>query len=251
VKLNHKTILALSVCIGVGLLNQNCGSQSSFSAKDLAANHSPSMLDVDLPESNARVGDRIYMASVFADVFLPNGEELTQEQATEKAGNESRQIHEYISSNFDDSEDKPLFELINDFVLSKVLEFHGVCSIVDNDEACSDRNDEMRRNAAQVKSIAPASVTRDGYRVSLCNKLLDEERAVLNMVSNITQAPVERLKESNIMDIYHAFYPAQEIDQDSYNALLGVLNSVSQEESLDQWRAIAVPICQSSGWQIP
>jgi len=250
-KISYKTILALGICLGVGVLNQNCGQQSSFSASDLAAHHSPSMLDVEMPESNARVGDRVFIASVFSDVFLPQGEELTQQQAVSLAGAESKLVTDYITSNFNKAKDKPIFDLIDEFVLSKVVEFHGICSVVDSDTVCAPRNDVWRRSAAEVQTIAPVSVTRDGYRISLCNMLLDDERAVENMVSNITNAPVEKMKESDIIDLYNAFYPAQAIDQEAYNALVDVFKSVSAESPLDQWRAVAVPICQSSGWQIP
>lgn len=209
------------------------------------------MLDVDLPESNARVGDRVFMASVFADVFLPHGDEISQQEAMSEAGDESRLISEYITSNFEKAEDKPIFELINEFVLSKVVEFHGICSTVDSDSACEGRNDEKNRNATEVQSIAPISVTRDGYRISVCSKLIEDERAISNMVFNITGAAAVKMKKTNVMEIYNAFYPGQAIDKAAYEALVDVFNSVNSETPLDQWRAVATPICQSSGWQIP
>lgn len=248
IRMNH--ILSLLACTLVGLLNQNCGNQSSFSLDDLAANHSPSMLDVDLPESQAKIGDRIYTSSVLADVFFPQGEEISVEDAEAKAGEESHHIADYITSEYDDSLDGSIFSIINEFVLNKITEFYGLCSVVDGDSTCNARNLTVRTSSMDVQSTAPSAVTRDGYRITACNKIVAEDRAVGNVIFNLTGSRETDLSEEDIMKVYNAFYPEQSISAEAYASLVEVYESVVGELILDKWRAVIIPICQSSGWQV-
>ena len=218
-----KTFLSLLGCGLIAVLNQNCGAQEAVTLDSLAASHSPSLLDIDQPIAQARLGDRVFIASVFADVFLPNGEAVSTSEAESLIGAEGLNIADYISSGFSAAEDGPIVEQIEIFILQNIDEFHGPCSHTEADASCdTTRNFLLREQEAEVQSFPPASVTREGYRVRVCNSILEKDRAVSNMVRNITGTSFAQMQEANIIDVYDMFYPAQEIEEEAYQALRDV-----------------------------
>ena len=259
-KKRFRKIIVLGACLLVTLLAQNCGvgEFSSNSNDQLAKIHSSSILDLNLPVSKARLGDRIFIASVFAEVFLPqNGAELSKVQAIEKwgGGENIANIHSMVTSSYDSKFDKVLSDIIIDNVLKKNIEFHGACSFIDGDGTCAIKRDNATRRVAEASllSVAPGSVTREGYRLSTCKYLISEERAIRNFVLNISGKRNTKFSLGHIMDIYDAFYPDQKIYEEAYNSLVDVADAALSggESDDDVWRAVITSVCYSSGWQIP
>ncbi|MGH1468346.1 MAG: hypothetical protein ACRBBP_05635 [Bdellovibrionales bacterium] len=249
-----KMTFSLLTCVLVAGLNQNCGGQSAFEAEELASIHDPSILDVDQPSSKARVGDRVFIASVLSEVFLPqNGDARSKAEAVAIAGNQSALIYRYIRKPYK-TEDKAITNIIINNVLEKVSEFHGNCSFVDEDSTCALRNNSAGRTAqSETQTIAPSTVTREGYRTSACKKIIGVTRAVRNLVGNVTGDRTSKFSEGSIMGVYDLFYPGQKIDEESYDALVDVSRIVlaSGKNDVDVWRSVIIPICYSAGWQIP
>lgn len=247
-----KIFLFLVSCFFIAVANQNCGEQSSFSLNELASNHSPSILDVDQPESRARVGDRIFIASVFAEVFLPQGANLNEVQAVSRAGKKAFHLKDYVTSLYNIRLDQGVLDTISELILENVEDFQGPCSFVEADATCAVSGDtNARRLEASANTVPAGSVTREGYRLSACNALLDDDHAVSNMIYNIKGKRSGRFVEADIIAVYDLFYPGQPIDEEAYEALVQVYESSKNEKALDVWRAVALPVCQSSGWQIP
>ncbi len=249
-----KTSSSLLTCVLLALLNQNCGGQTAFEAEELAAIHDPSILDIDQPSSKARVGDRVFVGSVFAEVFLPqSGDARTKAEAISAAGNRSGLLHKYIRSSYVVA-DKAISDSIINNVLMKVSEFHGNCSFIDRDPTCAARGSgPSRLEQAETQTIAPSTVTREGYRLSACKEIIAIDRAVRNLVENATGDRTTKFSESSIMKVYDLFYPGQKIDEDSYNALADISSEVSAagKTDADIWRSVIIPVCYSAGWQIP
>lgn len=249
-----RIFLSLLTCAVVAVANQNCGEQSaaSFSLENLSLNHSPSILDVDQPKSRARVGDRVFIASVMAEVFLPQGQSLTEAQSLARAGSKSVNIKEYISNIYKKNEDQGIVDTISSLILENVEDFQGPCSVIEADETCRGGGIvDTRVLNVSVDTVAPGSVNKEGFRLSACNDLLDNDRAVSNMVYNLKGKRSVKMSEKDVIDVYDLFYPAQPIDEEAYEALVEVYESAKDESLLNVWRAVALPVCQSSGWQVP
>lgn len=249
-----KTGSSLLVCVILALLNQNCGGQTAFEAEELAVIHDPSILDIDQPSSKARVGDRVFVASVLAEVFLPQeGTARTKADALTAGGSKSGHLHTYIRSSYTTA-DKAISNIIIDNILVKVSEFHGGCSFIDRDPTCTTRGSAATRiMQAEAQTVAPSTVTREGYRLSACKEIIARDRAVRNLVGNATGDRTTKFSESSIMKVYDLFYPGQKIDEDSYNALADISSEVSAagKTDADIWRSVIIPVCYSAGWQIP
>ena len=248
-----KVFFSFLTCVLVAVLNQNCGEQSAayFSNEDLASNHSPSILDFEQPDSNARVGDRVFIASVLAEIFLPQGKVLSEAASLKVAGKESVNIKEYISDKFH-TRDKATVDLISNLILKNVDDFKGPCSVVEKDATCaSPDNVNERILHSSASTVAPGSVNKEGFRISACNEILSRNRSAAIMVYNLKGKASVKMTEEDIIDVYDLFYPAQAIDEEAYEALVEVYDAAQDESVLDVWRAVALPICHSAGWQIP
>lgn len=251
----YKQFFYLSACVGIAFLNQNCGGEVAFEYSELASVHSPSILDVDRPSSKARVGDRVFMASVFADAFLPQDTKpLSKADAISLAGSKISLIHNFITKSYKKAGDTVISNIIINKVLKKITEFQGGCSTVDRDSTCAIKSDfTVSVKEAQTSTVAPGTVTREGYRLSACKDIIDVDRAVSNLILNTTGARSTEFEEDYVMTVYDLFYPAQQIEEDAYNSLVDSFKAikVNGESNLNVWRSVIIPICYSSGWQIP
>lgn len=250
-----KQLLSLAACVGITFLNQNCGGETAFEYNELASTHSPSILDIDRPSSKARVGDRVFMASVFADVFLPQDKKpLPKGDAVGLAGKDISLISGFISESYSKKLDIKISDTIVNEILKNVNEFHGGCSTVDRDSTCAAASDSVNAaKQAETSTVAPGTVTREGYRLSACKLIVDEDRAISNVILNTTGSRKTEFKEDLIMDVYDLFYPGQQIGKGAYSSLVDSFRVVkgSGENNLNVWRSVIIPICYSSGWQIP
>lgn len=240
--------------VGMALNFQNCGNLN-FEASDIASIHSNDVFGLSQPSSKARMGDRTYIASVFAEVFLPQGGAIAESKALELAGSKMKRLSNYITSNYTKA-DKILSDKIVSKVLAKADDFQGVCTFSEKDPNCAGRGDiTSRMNQAGGKTIPPSSASREGYRISLCNDLVNDTkgRALSNVIFNATGKREARFSETNILDAYDLFYPAQRINKESYNALVDLSNSISAagDEDLEIWKGVVLSLCYSAGWQIP
>lgn len=251
----------LSFCaalLGVALLGQNCGNVGFQSDRELASIHGPEIIDEEKiqPQSKARVGDRVFMASVFADIFLPQtGTSLSKAAAIGRAGADVAQIYDSVTSTFN-TNDKALVGIIAANVLKQVKDFEGPCFTMEKDSTCANvRSNQQISDGAEVGTVASGSVSREGYRLSTCKLLIESGRAMSNLVLNATGSRTTELNEEQIMEIYGLFYPGQKISEEAYNSLVDLFADLkaksSGETRLDVWRGMVTPICYSAGWQIP
>ena len=183
-------------------------------------------------------------------------EALTKAQAITKANdNKISHIHEYITTGYENNTDDLL---VKDYIVEKVLmnisDFGGSCSVIDKDDTCGSHNkSSWPYQDSASHPFEPSSITREGFRLSACNRLVSIDRAVSNAVYNIKSDRNLSFDKSHIAKTYKLFYPDADIDSQELAALTKLTDIVTltQTSQLDVWRALLLSICHTSGWQIP
>lgn len=251
-----KRLSLFSVLGCLVFLNQNCGELESY---DLGASHSASLLDQQEALSSApRLGDRVFVASVFAEAFLPSGNPIAEASAATLAGSEARAIFDYVTSEFIASEDDEVVEIILEKVLQRGEEFYGTCLMIEGDESCFQRNQDTRHTTiGSLNAVSPPTVIREGSRLSACEALIASDQAMRNLIANLTGSRDSVLDLiNNVEDVFDLFYPDQPISSEALTNLVSaaqavLLNSDPEDMILEPWRAVVLPVCQSAGWQVP
>ena len=246
----------LVILASIMVLNLNCGALNSMSESSLAVSHSSSILDIDLPDYKARIGDRIYVASVLADLFFPVGDVIDEADTESVAGKDAAEhLTPYVSSSFTDS-DRSIARSIVANVLNQTTDFYGPCFYNQLDTTCSAArtNADARRFESEMDIIGPLTTSREGLRLTACIEITENDRAISNLIFNLTGdrdtifSPAEH---SSL--IFEAFYsgklPSSEIS-DGLEELSSFLQSQG-ETNVNVWRGLVYTVCKTSGWQIP
>ncbi len=241
-----KTFLYIS-CSLVLLLNQNCGGDGFSSSDLLSIDHGPS----DLNGSNnanyaTRMGDRVFVSSVLASVFFPEGE---TDLANAEIDNVHKDLQEYVSASFT-SEDISIHNIIRENILRKYEEFKGPCSIYEKDSLCNG----LSTAQVEIDVVGVGSVSKEGMRVSACYQILDRDRAVNNVIDKVSVSQnIELITENEIDGVFNLFYPGLELEQSSKSSLVSLANATlaSTNESIETWRMVLLAVCQTGAWQIP
>ena len=254
-QLKHLSLIVVSCAIL--LLNQNCG-EYSFMDANLASSHSSSILDLDLPTYKARVGDRVYVSSVLADVYLKRASDTAPPVAVPNSVSSAVKLHlsPYITNNFGLAADKPILDVIEEKVLKQTSDFNGSCNMLEQDSSCITNRgltDERQQELA-LESISPVTSVREGFRISACVDISKLDAAVKNVVFNVSGAEDTAFDKSVHTDkIFELFYPAQIMADDAYGAVSDLVDQMvaSGEKNIDVWRNVSLAFCKTPGWQIP
>ena len=258
-----KYFVFLSTLVSVFILNQNCGGLGSLNENTLAVSHSSSILDVDLPNYQARVGDRIYIASVFADLFLPMGNHLNETQSKTQAGAvAAKHLNSFISSSYN-QDDKPITDSIVSNILNQASDFYGPCFFKELDKSCETKgegkegtpqNMQRRKFQAEMDMIGPLAASREGFRLSTCIEITESDRAIGNLTYNLTgNRSTNFLSREHSQSIFEAFYSAKSPNDEILDSLESLAETLKSEgeSNIDVWRGLAYTVCKTAGWQIP
>jgi len=241
-----KIILFLS-CSSVVFLNQNCGGTGFDSSDMMSRNHSPSDIGASNKASyDVRLGDRTFVASVLASVFFPEGEKDSSNSLMDDV---HKSMQDYVSSDFSQADDR-IHDLIRDNILRNIDEFKGPCNIYEKDSICSGEN----ANQVEVSAVGKGSVSKEGIRVSTCYQILDNDRAVQNVMNKVGRNyNTSRMDANKAEDAYNLFYPGADMSSDARRNLasLGEETLESTKSNLEAWRMVLLSICRSGAWQIP
>ena len=223
----------------------------------MASSHSSTILDIDLPTYKARVGDRVYTASVFADVYLKTGNSIGIQSLPSEVSSASKlHLTPYITNNFTPKTDMLILEVIEEKILKQTADFHGPCSIHEEDSSCITNRGlvDERQQELSLNTISPLTAVREGFRISACVEISKIDSAIKNFTFNITGNETEVFDYKQHTDaVYDLFYPAQSMSNDAYNAIVDMVTSMvsNGEKNIDIWRNVSLAICKTPGWQIP
>ena len=251
-----KYIGLILVCFVFIFLNQNCADYSANQFEQLASNHSPSILDIDLPSHKARLGDRSFVASTLALAFLPEGEQISRSEGIRLIGDSLyKHIYMAVTNNYSDGSDQGIVDIIEDKILKQAPDFGGPCNFIEKDETCtqSPTDQQSRVSDSSREIIASSTSVREGFRLNACTQLTSNDRAVKNFIFNLTgQRNTAFDYNEHAQSVYHKFYTRPFTDE-THEGLSGLYNSAiaSGENSVDVWRLIITAVCKSPGWQIP
>lgn len=254
--MNLKSLSFLIASCALLLLNQNCGVYS-FMDSNLASSHTSSILDLDLPSYKARVGDRVYISSVLADVYLKRGQSLSASSVPSSVSAASKlHLTPYITENFNASSDTPILSVIEEKILKQTADFNGSCNMLEQDPSCITNRDltDDRQQELGLDSISPVTSVREGFRISACVDISKIDAAVKNITYNVTgDEDAEFDYRVHTDDIYDLFYPAQTTPSEAYDAFSTMVDRMKaqSEKNIDIWRNVSLAICKTPGWQIP
>lgn len=243
---------AFFLVLGTVMLSfQNCQDMRALDESLMAQLHSN--FAKTTPGVKVRLGDRSFISSVLAQAFLPMGDRLSASQADSKIRNrrnKQAQFYEYISSNYDSSKDDSILSIVRTLVLAKPLEFGENCYRTEKDPSCTGGG---LSTLANLKKVANESVTREGYRVQACNTLAADDRAIENFAYNVSSnVNASNKLQPNVGGAYDLFYRGKPLDSSVYDSLSSMVYDVERDQGKKEaWRALALSLCLSSGWQIP
>lgn len=212
-------------------LYQNCGQMVGFETLDMSSmalslgsqggtdmNH-PSSSEVALPTQKVHVANREYVASLLREVFT----------------NPSTPVPD-------------LEGLIDRWIINRGAQFGLGCNPY---STYSGRDCGGDVTNANLPTHVDGNTIRESYRVQFCENVLGTNEGVEAIVSKLSPRPTAPNRQA-IAQIYGLFYRGDGPTEFVINSLM-VLDRhlVKQNETvLERWRAIALQVCESPGWQL-
>ncbi|WP_374074008.1 hypothetical protein [Bdellovibrio bacteriovorus] len=210
---------------------QNCGQMGEFQALDMSSmnlsmgseggtdqNH-PGQKDVVLPTQKIQVGNREYVASLMREVFT----------------NPARPVPN-------------LEALINQWIVNRGPQYGLGCNPYSSYSGRDCGGDISNSN---LSTHMDDNTVRESFRVQFCENVLGMDEGVSAILSKISNAPAAPNAQA-AKQVYGLFYRGDEASDLVISSLLEFDRAlaVKNETPLERWRALALQVCESPGWQL-
>lgn len=163
----------------------------------------------------------------------------------------------FVAIDNPDASDAKIQGYIDTFVTSHPEAFGGNCSRNDpgciprpcgNDNACTGQLD-----ASQIAEPDPTiGTTRKGYAIQVCEQILAVDKSVQTLLSGAGLSANSPPTAASVETLLGYVFPGQTVNGSVKTVLLNV-SATSQKaglSSLDQWRYLILPVCQSTSFDL-
>jgi hypothetical protein len=160
----------------------------------------------------------------------------------------------FVADNGGDANDTKIQGLITSLVLNHAEAFGGNCSR--NDPGCIPKPCGIsgstcigQLNTNQSAEITPSAGTvRKGYMIQVCEQILSVDKSVQNLLGKAAISSATAPSDASITALLQYALPGQPVDPATLDKLKAVAASGAQANlgSLDQWRFVILPICESN-----
>ena len=138
--------------------------------------------------------------------------------------------------------------LIFHWIYSRGAQFGSACNAYSTHSGRDCGGDIANAN---LTIRADSNTVRESFRVQFCENILAIDNAVRALTQKIENRPTAP-DQNSIIQIYDLFYRGDPPSDEVVQALLELDRSLASnnETELNRWRAVALQICESSGWQL-
>lgn len=208
---------------------QNCGQLGGFELLDQSSleigsmgaidqNH-PAQSDVTLPTQKVQVVNRQYVAQIMREIFTAS---------TGPVAN--------------------LENLIQQWIFTRGAQYGEGCNPYSSYSGVDCGGDISNSN---LPSKTDDNTVRESFRVQFCENILGTDEglnALLEKISNKSVAPTA----DAVRQVYGLFYRGDGASSEIVNSLLDLDRTLAlnNEAVNDRWRALALQVCESSGWEL-
>lgn len=209
---------------------QNCGEMAQFEVSEQASlglnqsseasdeNH-PSAKPVELPVQKIQVVNKEYVASLMREIFTTTAGPVPN-----------------------------LEGLIHQWIMTRGAQYGLGCNPYSSYTGRDCGGDISNSN---LPAKADANTVRESFRIQFCENILGMDEgvnAILQKLRNRGAAPTA----DTVRQVYGLFYRGDEAPEAVVNSLLDLDRTLAlkNETPLERWRALALQVCESPGWQL-
>lgn len=186
-------------------------------------NSTSASISSSLEQSQALLGTRTYVASIFSTIFISNAGNL--------------------------GDDETIKNKIKVLILNQAGPMGGTCKkndITSTDSTCATKITETLRGPM----LPNANAIRRGYFTRACEEILSIDQSVTSALQKISLTSSSALSEDNFALVFELFNPGTPMSPTVQTNLTKVANSTSLTTNLDRWRFILYSLCRSASLEI-
>lgn len=210
---------------------QNCGQMGEFAALDQSSlnldmgsagstdqNHPPQK-DVTLPTQRIQVVNKQYVAELMREVFTTSSGPVPNLEA-----------------------------LIKQWIITRGAQYGLGC---DPYGSYSGRDCGGDISNANLALQTDDNTVRESFRVQFCENILGQDEGVNAILQKIVNRPAAPTADA-VRQVYGLFYRGDPASELVVNSLLDLDRTLALkgEPALERWRALALQVCESPGWQL-
>lgn len=104
---------------------------------------------------------------------------------------------------------------------------------------------------ANTATRTNATVMRELYRLKICNTIIGAGGSVASAMPKVGLTPGSSVTPENLAKVYSLFYRTQDPSPFEIETFTQLATSLETEgvNRTEQWRAILITICETTGWQ--
>lgn len=209
---------------------QNCGQMGEFKAIDMSSNLSlgseggtdqnhPGPKEVTPPTQKVQVVNRDYVATLMREIFTRSSGPVPNLEA-----------------------------LLNQWIINRGAQYGLGCNPYSSYSGRDCGGDIFNSN---LPMKADDNTVRESFRLQFCENILgtdDGVNAIMEKVTNRATAPTT----DAIKQVYGLFYRGDGPSDLVVSSLVDLDRSLASrnEAPLERWRALALQVCESPGWQL-
>lgn len=210
---------------------QNCGQMGEFEALDQSSfsldmgsagssdQSHPAQKEVTLPSQKVQVVNREYVAELMREIFTTSNGPVPNLEA-----------------------------LLNQWVINRGAQFGLGCNPY---SSYSGRDCGGDISNANLPVQTDDNTVRESFRVQFCENILGTDEGVQAILEKISNRPVAPTADA-VRQVYGLFYRGDGASDLIVSSLLDLDKTLALkgEPTLERWRALALQVCESPGWQL-
>ncbi|MGZ3770624.1 MAG: hypothetical protein ACXVCP_11595 [Bdellovibrio sp.] len=206
---------------------QNCGQLGSFETLDQSSTQQmasmgtdhPAQSEVTMPTQKVQVVNRQFVAQMMREIFTSSTGPVTN-----------------------------LENLIQQWIFTRGAQYGEGCNPYSSYSGADCGGDISNAN---LPAKVDDNTVRESFRIQFCENILGTDEglnALLEKISNRSVAPTA----DTIKQVYGLFYRGEGASSEIINSLLDLDRTLAlnNEAVKERWRALALQVCESSGWQL-
>ncbi|WII73697.1 hypothetical protein QJS83_07390 [Bdellovibrio sp. 22V] len=210
---------------------QNCGQMGGFQTLDSSSMNlqlgsaggtdltHPGQKEVTPPTQKVQVVNREYVASLMREIFTTSAGPVPN-----------------------------LEGLLNQWIITRGAQYGLACNPYSSYTGRDCGGDIANANLAYETDD---NTVRESFRIQFCENVLGMDEGVNAILEKIANRPVAP-NISAIKQVYGLFYRGDEAPQLVIDSLMDLDRTLvkQNETTLERWRALALQVCESPGWQL-
>lgn len=210
---------------------QNCAQMGEFAALDQSSlnlqmgtaagtdQSHPAQKEVTLPTQKVQVVNREYVAALMREIFTTSTGPIAN-----------------------------LEDLIDLWIMNRGAQYGLACNPY-NTYSGRDCGGDISNANLPIKT--DDNTVRESFRVQFCENILGQDEGVNAILEKISNRPSAPTKDA-VRQVYALFYRGDGASDEVVNSLMELDKSLAlnNESTTERWRALALQVCESPGWQL-